>query len=132
MSADCFLDTNILAYAFDNTAPKKREIARSLIQIDLPWKISWQVIQEFSSVGLHKFETPLDHSFLGDFLEHVLWPHCEIFPSPGLYSRAIKLHGETQYRFYDCLIIAGALESGVNVLYSEDMQHGRALGICGS
>jgi len=30
--------------------------------------------------------------------------------------------------FYDALIVAAALEAGCGTLYSEDMQHGRAVG----
>jgi len=128
MSAEYFLDTNILVYAFDKSAPKKRAIALSIIQPNTKWAISWQVIQEFASVGLHKFKVPLDLGFLEDFLEQLLWPHCQIFPSHSLYKRAFQLRSETQYRFYDCLIVAAALESGAETLYSEDLQHGRNFG----
>ncbi len=128
MSADHFLDTNILVYAFEKQIPKKRDIALSLIKPDSTWAISWQVIQEFSTVGLHKFKVPLNPEFLDLFLEEVLWPHCQTFPNPALYKKAIQLHVETQYRFCDCLILAAALESGVGILYSEDLQHGRSFG----
>ena len=128
MSADYFLDSNILVYAFDKEASEKREIALSLIKSNLPWTISWQVVQEFSSVGLHKFKIPLEADFLQDFLEHVLWPHCVIFPGPELYRKAIEIHVQTQYRFHDCLILASALESGASILYSEDLQDGRSFG----
>lgn len=90
--------------------------------------ISWQVIQEFSTGGLHKFKEPLKPEFLDLFLEKILWPHCQIFPSLSIYKRAIDLQVETQYRFYDCLIVAAALESGAEILYSEDLQHGRSFG----
>lgn len=128
MSADCFLDTNIVVYAFEKDIPKKRGIALSLIAPEKPWQISWQVIQEFSSVALHKFKTPLDPDYLADFSSEILWPRCAVFPSPQIHSKAIHLHRETQYRFYDCLIVAAALESGARTLYSEDLQHGRAFG----
>ena len=128
MSAECFLDTNILVYAFDKDSPAKRLKALSLIKPEAPWIISWQVIQEFSSVGLHKFKVPLDAGFLGDLLETILWPHYRILPSQPLYQRAIELRKETQYRFYDCLIVAAALESGAKILYSEDLQDGRVIG----
>ncbi len=32
MSVEAFLDTNIFVYAFDETAPEKRQIAEQLIQ----------------------------------------------------------------------------------------------------
>lgn len=128
MSAESFLDTNILVYAFEKEIPQKREIALSLMEPGKPWQISWQVIQEFSSVALHKFKVPLDADYLADFASEILRPHCTIFPSPQIYRTAIHLHRETQYRFYDCLILAAALESGAKILYSEDLQHGRSFG----
>lgn len=128
MSANCFLDTNIVVYAFEKQIPKKREIALSLMQPDKLWSISWQVIQEFSSVGLHKFKIPLDADSMAAYTEEILWPHCSILPSLSLHKKAIHLHRETQYRFYDCLIVAAALESGAKILYSEDLQHGRIFG----
>lgn len=128
MSAECFLDTNILVYAFDKENPEKRKIALSLIEHEKPWRISWQVAQEFSSVALHKFKVPLDTDYLTDFSTEILWPHCTVFPSPQIHRTAIQIHRETQYRFYDCLIVAAALESGARILYSEDLQHGRSFG----
>jgi predicted nucleic acid-binding protein len=35
---------------------------------------------------------------------------------------------QTQYRFYDCLIVSAALASGASVLLSEDLQEGRVIG----
>lgn len=128
MSAKPFLDTNIIAYAFDHGDDQKRTVALNLIKPQAPWQISWQVVQEFSSVGLHKFKTRLTSDYLEDLLEHLLWPHCHTFPSPALYSKATRLHGQTQYRFYDCLIVAAALESNAEILYSEDLQHDRTFG----
>jgi predicted nucleic acid-binding protein len=92
MSADYFLDTNILVYAFEKDIPGKREIALSLMEPDKPSQISWQVIQDFSSVGLHKFKIPLRSRFprrlpaanplasLQDLPEALLLPHRD--PAP--------------------------------------------------
>ena len=64
---------------------------------------------------------------LADYLELVLWPRCEVFPSLTLYRTAAALHAKTQDRFYDSLIVAGALTSGAAVLYTEDLQHRRMI-----
>lgn len=39
-----------------------------------------------------------------------------------------KVKAGTDYRFYDSLIVAGALAAGAERLYSEDMQNGRKIG----
>jgi predicted nucleic acid-binding protein len=128
MSADCFLDTNVLVYAFDRSDETKRGRALSLCQAEQPWQISWQVVQEFCAVALHRFKVPLDARFLSEYLEVILLPHCRIMPTERLYLSALRIQRETQYRFYDSLIVAAALESGAVVLYSEDLQHGRRIG----
>jgi predicted nucleic acid-binding protein len=128
MNAEAFLDTNILIYAYDQKAPARREKALSLTQADRPWVISWQVVQEFCSVALHRFPIPLDQEFLNDYLDLILTPHCKIQPSLRIFREAIRIQHQTQYRFYDSLIVAAALESGASTLYSEDLQHGRQIG----
>jgi predicted nucleic acid-binding protein len=127
MSAEAFLDTNVLVYAFDPRFPAKRQRARELLESG-SFVVSWQVVQEFSNVALHRFSTPMKADDLDQFLRLVLWPRCHIFPSPALFESALGLHRQTQYRLYDCLIVASALAAGVSTLYSEDHQDGRAIG----
>ena len=127
MSAKVFLDTNVVAYAFDPAVPAKRQRARILMDA-YDWVVSWQVVQEFAHVALHRFAVPMKPVDLADYLELVLWPHCEVFPSLTLYRTAATLHAQTQYRFYDSLMVAAALASGAALLYTEDLQHGRVIG----
>ena len=130
MSAEFFLDTNILICSFDLSMPRKRATARKLIRKSLDegigW-ISWQVVQEFLNAALHKFEEPLTSGEATDYLDNVLLPMCRVSPSPSLYADALRIHRETQYRFYDCLIVASAIQIGVPTLYSEDLQSGRSI-----
>ncbi len=128
MNGKTFLDTNIIAYAFDRDAPAKRARARELIHPDAKWAISWQVVQEFHNVALHRFKIPLPADFLEDFTSGLLAPHCEIYPDRGLWQAALAIHRDTQYHYYDSLIVASAIISGASVLYSEDLQHGRRFG----
>lgn len=131
MSADYFLDTNIFVYSFDDTAPIKRNIARNLIAKALRNQcgvISWQVIQEFLNVALHKWETPMTTEEANDYTAGILEPLCAVFPSSALWRSALLLRMQSQYRYYDCLIVASALQSGCKILYSEDLQAGRHFG----
>ncbi len=128
MSAKYFLDTNILVYAFDQNAQEKRTKALSLSQPGEPWLISWQVVQEFCAAARHRFAVPLDLEFLDDYLNLFLLPHCKVMSSGPIYQKALQIQRQTQFRFYDSLIVAAALESGASVLYSEDLQHDRSIG----
>ncbi|GAB5561819.1 MAG: hypothetical protein SynsKO_34660 [Synoicihabitans sp.] len=48
-------------------------------------------------------------------------------PSQSLFAAAISLHEQTQYRFYDALIVAAAIESGAPKRWTEDLRAGRRL-----
>lgn len=128
MPESYFLDTNVLVYAFDNAEAQKQAIALGLIRDEGPWQISWQVVQEFCNTALHNPKCQVPPTTLESLVSLLLTPHCTIHPDPELWQSALKIKAETQYRFYDSLIVAAALRSGVPVLYSEDLQDGRRIG----
>jgi len=130
MSGKFFLDTNILVYTFDATAPAKQHIARQLISTALNSQqgiISYQVVQEFLNVAMRKFSPPLKPDDANIYLDRILTPLCELFPSMIYYSKALKISERWGYSLYDSLIITAALEAGCETLYSEDMQHGQLI-----
>lgn len=129
MSAEVFLDTNILVYAFDHRDPRKRGIASTLADPRSDrWVVSWQVVQEFCSVALHRFKIPMLPEDLNEYLDLVLLPRCRVHTSGEVFSQAVEIHRRTQYRYFDSLVIASAIHSGASILYSEDLQHGWILG----
>jgi predicted nucleic acid-binding protein len=121
-----FLDTNVVVYAFDDTAPEKRRRAQQLLR-GSTWCCSWQVIQEFTHTALHRFATPLSPADLSDYVDIVLWPRCRVLPTHDLLRAALTVHRATGYRWYDSLIVAGAIASGATLLYTEDLQHDRMI-----
>ena len=130
MSAEAFLDTNVLVYCFDPGEPAKQQRARELVGEALrdgTAVISTQVAQEFLNLATRKFT----HAFTGDdlraYLDAVLAPLCQVFPDAALFRLALDVKDETGYGFYDSLIVAAALRAGCTRLYSEDMQDGRAI-----
>ena len=125
-----FLDTNILVYSFDPSAPAKQQIARELIETALSSQmgvISSQVVQEFLNVSQRKFARPMGVAEARRYLNGVLLPLCQHFPSISLYDKALMLREETGYSFYDALIVTAAIEMGCKTLLSEDLQDGRII-----
>ena len=130
MSAKFFLDTNVFIYTLSNRFPTKQKQALALVGEALEEGsgiISFQVVQEFLNVALHKSERPFSWEECHQYFEEVLGPLCGVYPDPQLYRKAIQLKHETGYRFYDALIVAAALEGGCKTLYSEDLQDGRKI-----
>ena len=118
-----FFDTNILVYA--QQADGKADRARALFAGG--GKISVQVLNEFSAVSRRKQRREWDDiaEAISDVLAVVDPP---LALTLDLHRAARTLAEDNRLSFYDALIVAAALEAGCNVLYTEDMQHGRKFG----
>ncbi len=127
MSAEVFLDTNIFVYCFDAENSGKQDIAKKIVG-KRDWFVSWQVVQEFSSVALHRFKVPLKPADLSDYMAFRLWPECRVFPSLAIFNHAVLIHERYGFRYYDSLVLASALAGGAKKLFSEDLQHGQRIG----
>ncbi len=131
MNVEYFFDTNVLVYSFDRLVPEKQKCAAGLIENSLQsglGVISWQVVQEFINVALHKWDKPMSLDQAVTYLNDILMPMCRIFPSNDIWSSALHIQLNYRYRFYDSLIIASAIKSGAKILFSEDLQHGQLIG----
>ena len=121
-----FLDTNIFVYAFLASEPRKRAKAVELIEASLGSGrgcISYQVVQEFANVARKKFTTRLSADDCKAFIDAAMQPLNRVASSTALIHAALDLQDELKYSFYDCVMIAAALQSGSSTLYSEDLQH---------
>jgi predicted nucleic acid-binding protein len=131
MNAKCFLDTNIIVYAFGQSFPEKARIAQRLVTdgaADKQAIISYQVVQEFINVALRGFRLTIPKADLESFVLTALFPMMAISSSPSLVLEALRLQGGNQLAWYDSLIVAAAIQGGCEILYSEDLQHGRRFG----
>jgi predicted nucleic acid-binding protein len=117
-----FFDSNILIYAFSTDARRERALAA----IGGGGVISVQVLNEFTNVlrKKQKQEWPVIEAAL-----HTLrFQFPEIMPlTADTHAAALGFAREHGLAFYDALIVAAATEAGCDTLYSEDMQHGRAI-----
>ena len=129
MSVDSLLDTNILVYSLDLDHPKKRQQAKDLIEGGIGGDqccISQQVIQETLNVATRKLGYSKEAA--NALLLETLMPLYRPISVPALYQRGLEIRFRYNYRFYDSLIAAAALELDCETLYSEDMQHGQKIG----
>jgi predicted nucleic acid-binding protein len=118
-----FFDTNILVYA--QQTGEKAERARALFAEG--GKLSVQVLNEFVAVARRKQNRTWSEiaEAIADALV-LVDPRLAI--SLDLHIAARTLAESHRMSFYDALIVASAIEAGCDILYSEDMQHGRVLG----
>ncbi len=128
MSAEHFLDTNIIVYMLDDTDELKRNRAEELVRTSIATGagcISYQVVQETLNVATRRLGFSADDA--RSLLANVLEPLWTVQPSRELYERGLALHSRYGFSFYDSMIVAGALQSGCVRLYSEDLQHGQQI-----
>ncbi|MDX2153975.1 MAG: PIN domain-containing protein [Bryobacteraceae bacterium] len=124
----CFVDTNILLYALDATAPNKQAAAESLL--DQLWRegggrTSWQVLHEFYVNATRKMEVP-KASARRMVEAFTLWQPVD--SSLDLIQSAWGLMDRASLNYWDALVVAAALRSGCRWLLTEDLQDGRRFG----
>jgi predicted nucleic acid-binding protein len=131
MSGRFFLDTNIFVYSFDPTAPQKSARASELIRHAVRSRngiVSYQVVQEFFNVAFRRFAHPMTAPEAEQYLATTFRPLLAINSSGALYVEAFRLISRYSLSWYDSLVVAAAIEGGVQILYSEDFQHGQEFG----
>jgi predicted nucleic acid-binding protein len=118
----CFIDTNIWLYAFIETDDSvKSATARTLIQETEP-ALSTQVINEVCVNFLRRanFTEEQVSRLIESFYEK--YPVIEL--NRSVLLTASRLRQRYSLSFWDSTIVASALDAGVSILYSENMQHG--------
>ena len=124
MTVKAFVDANILVYASldDPDETVKRKLATALLSQSERLTTSVQAVNEFcSAMRKNKVPPRLAKQFANAFLESL-----NVLPlSPGTLRSAWNLTDNYSLSYWDSLIVASALESGCEILYTEDLQHGQ-------
>jgi predicted nucleic acid-binding protein len=115
-----FIDTNILVYTYSEAELAKQQVARSISSNQNAW-ISTQVLQEFSNVLLKKFKKPPVE------IKATLTETSVFTNTRQTIFKAVDLLEKYGFSFYDSLILASALESNCEILYSEDLSHNQLI-----
>lgn len=118
-SEKCAVDTNILIYLHDDNEIHKKQVAIDILR-KKPVMPS-QVISEYLNVLKRLTKEPKLR-----LIEHCLitMEDCQIVSTNiELVKKAKDLIIRYDFQLYDSLIVAAALISGCNCLYSEDLQH---------
>lgn len=124
-----FIDSNVLIYAYDSAAGKKREAA-VLLLAEL-WRekrgvLSAQVLQEFLVNVTRKVSPPLKTAQARDVVRlYESWVRHDT--SAAHVLRASEIMELARISFWDGLILAAAEAAGADVLASEDLQNGQTI-----
>lgn len=128
MTAEVFLDTNILLYACSSATEdaSKRKIAEELITRSA-FAISAQVLQEFIANALRKPKLGISESNIDAALRMAAM--VRVVPiTHELIVSAVILRRKFSLPHWDATIIAAAQSISCGIVYSEDMSHGQDYG----
>ncbi len=122
-----FLDTNVLVYAQDRDAAKKRKRSRELIE-DIATTgvgvISTQVLQEFYVTVTRKMG-------VAPLAAKAVMQSFRIFEvvqiSPELIAQAIDRAVLSQLSLWDSLIVTASVSGGCTTMYSENLNAGQLI-----
>lgn len=133
MNVDCFLDTNIMLYAYDLEAENKHKIAKDIVRYFWDKRgalISTQVLQEFYVNVTRKIPKPLSLAKARSIVEqYQVWPI--IANDTKSIIRASEIQERYQLSFWDSLIISSAETGGAKIVLSEDLSNNQYIaGIC--
>lgn len=120
-----FLDTNLWVYAHTaGVDDRKSAIARRLLGDVADPVVSTQVLGEYSAVMIRN---RLPDAQLCVNLDEMI-AMCRTLPVHAETVRqAWRLRQRYGFSFWDCQMIASALEADCERLYTEDMQHGQTV-----
>lgn len=121
-----FFDSNILVYMQDATDKQKQQTARNLLFAcakNGTAVISTQCLQEFYNVVANKLKQDkiTTKQIIHSFAQNI--PVIQI--TPALIENAIDISIQTQFSFWDSLIISAAEKAKCDILYSEDLNDGQ-------
>jgi predicted nucleic acid-binding protein len=120
--ADSFFDTSVLLYLLSDDSVRADRIESLLGARGV---ISVQVLNEFAAVALRKLKMPLNE--VREILDTIR-AVCAVEPiTVQTHDRGLAVFERYRFSLYDSMLVATALISGVEILYSEDLQHGQII-----
>ena len=130
MSADVFVDANVLIYSEDGRDPAKQ--AAALRWLDALWlracgRLSTQTLTEFYVNATRKIQPPLaPGEARAKIRRFAAWQPWQI--DAATLESAWAAESRFGLHFWDSLVIAAAQHLGCRYVLSEDMAHGQRYG----
>jgi predicted nucleic acid-binding protein len=125
-----FVDTNVLAYAYDPSETDKQPVAKAYLRA--LWRartgtLSTQILQEFYVVATRKLRAPMRRTTARRIVAlYAAWPVVQV--DPLLILAASELEERHTLSFWDALVVEAARRAGATRLLTEDLQPGRTIG----
>ncbi len=124
-----FVDTNLLVYAYDQTAEPKRSISAKVLSA--LWEhrtgvVSTQVLQELFVALTRKVARPLPVDIVEGIVSDFLGWRLVVNDGKAIL-RAIDIQKRLGLSFWDSLIVQAAVFARAHTLLTEDLQNGQVI-----
>ncbi len=130
MSANIFVDTNLLVYCQDTSEPEKQKKAAAWIAAlweSRTGRLSYQVLQEFYATVTTKMKPGMEPDTARRVIRALLaWQ--PLLTDIRLLEGAWLIQDRYGFSWWDALIAAAAQAAGCRYLLSEDFQAGMEVG----
>ncbi len=130
MSADFFVDTNLLVYARDASEPEKQRQAMgwmTRLWQDHTGRLSYQVLKEFYITVTHKLTPGLPTDVARMDVRSLMSWHPISTKGPVL-EHAWTVQDRYNLSWWDALVVSAAQAARCRYLLTEDLQEHQALG----
>ena len=125
MSDRRFIDTNVLAYVFDNQSPAKSVRAKQILR-EGSFVISSQVLGELYVTLTRKLTVKVPAQVAADAINELRLN--EVVPiTAALVSAAVQTSVKSQLSYWDALIVESSAAAKCTILLSEDLSDGQVI-----
>ena len=125
MSDKAFIDTNVLVYFYSEDDEYKRNTSHNVLN-NHDCVTSVQALNELSNVWCRKFNWSAMK--IKEHLDNIEIVCDEVFPvHRNIINCALLLKESYGYSYYDCLMLASALDADCQIILTEDMSHGQVI-----
>ena len=125
MQDKAFLDTNILIYLYAEDDKNKRDAVREVLD-DYDCVTSLQAINEVSNVLFKKFS--LSSAQIKEHLVNIEAVCSDVMPIHRYtIEEALDIRERYGFSYFDCLMLASALEGTCRIIFTEDMRDGQII-----
>lgn len=124
------VDTNVLIYAFDQSAGRKRQLARELMSVlerSSEGFLTTQVLNEFYSNATRKIKVPLSEHEAETIVRLLVESWIVLPVTQSTVLEGIRGTREHQLHFWDGIIWASAKLNGIEIVVTEDFIHNRVV-----
>lgn len=130
MSADTFVDTNVLVYARDASEPDKQKQVEAWMRYlwtTRTGKLSFQVLQEFYITVTEKLEPGMSAARAQEDVQSLFaWKPIPV--DQVVMEGAWHIQSRFKISWWDSLIVSAALQAGCRYVLTEDLQEGQNFG----